>query len=367
MSEISTTITFFLCLAGLAILIFGLARASVWTEQWATDRLSSSRPKFPPDVTALAATGRVVAEAAGNSMPSSTSWIARFQKSFQDSPWIAALSAVGLFATNVAIFFGLAAYLFEYPDRQKLRHFQAWQVIHLARGQHSEGGRIAAIRDLVKDRQSLDALNLEEVYLENGYFNGATLNDVSFKRADLSMADFGCAGGFAFIYGVIPWWKSCLVETFISNTDFTDTIISHTDFTGASIKFSKFTGRATSPFIGLNRRVAGASASTVLLPDWSPVFYRSMLTNVTFEDVVGQWPFAQPPVNCRHAWLYSVLFINSSRQFDLTDAIVLMVYVKTDENDPGHLLGADAADQQKFILCRTQINGTPVSVNCGKQ
>ena len=76
--------------------------------------------------------------------------------------------------------------------------------------------------------------------MQKSYFNGAILDNVSFKRADLTMADFGCAGSFAFIYGVISWWKSCLMETFISNTDFTDTIISHTDFTGASIKFIGF-------------------------------------------------------------------------------------------------------------------------------
>jgi hypothetical protein len=45
-----------------------------------------------------------------------------------------------------------------------------------------------------------------------------------------------------------------------------------------------------------------------------------------------------------------------------------MVYVKKDENDPGHALGADPADQQKFILCRTQIDGKLVSsVHCGKE
>jgi hypothetical protein len=171
----------------------------------------------------------------GTGFRNGLSWIARFQNWFQNSRWIASLSAVGLFATNVAIFFGLAAYLFEYPDRQKLRHFQAWQVINLAHNQYAEGGRIDAIRDLVKDRQPLDGINLDDAYLQKSYFNGAILDNVSFKGADLSMADFGCAGGFAFIYGVIPWWKSCLMETFISNTDYTDTIISHTDFTGASI------------------------------------------------------------------------------------------------------------------------------------
>jgi hypothetical protein len=291
----------------------------------------------------------------GTGMRNGLSWIARFQNWFQKSPWIATLSAVGLFATNVAIFFGLAAYLFEYPDRQKLRRFQAWQVINLARGQHAEGGRIDAIRDLVKDRQSLDALNLDEAYLQKSYFNGAILNDVTFKGADLTMADFGCAGGFVFNYGVIPWWKSCLMETFISNTDFTDTIIYHTDFNGASISFSQFTSRGTSPFIELNRRVAGAESSLALPVDWSPIFERSTLINVTFEDVPGRWDIPQP-VNCRHAWLYAVQFINSSRRFDLTDAILDMVYVKKDKKDPGHPLGADPADQQNFILCRTQID-----------
>jgi hypothetical protein len=125
----------------------------------------------------------------GTGFRNGLSWIARFQNWFQNSRWIASLSAVGLFATNVAIFFGLATYLFEYPDRQKLRHFQAWQVINLAHGQHSEGGRIDAIRDLVKDRQSLDGINLDDAYLQKSYFNGAILNNVSFKRADLSMAD----------------------------------------------------------------------------------------------------------------------------------------------------------------------------------
>jgi hypothetical protein len=96
--------------------------------------------------------------------------------------------------------------------------------------------------------------------------------------------------------------------------------------------------------------------------DWSPIFERSTLINVTFEDVVGRWDYAQPPVNCHHAYLYAVLFIHSSRRFDLTDATLLMVSVKADEHDSWHTLGA--GDRQQFILCRTLIDGKPVSVNC---
>jgi hypothetical protein len=61
MSEIST-MTFFLCLAGLAILIFGLSRISIWVEQRGAVRRPSSRSIGSlDDVTALAATDRVVA------------------------------------------------------------------------------------------------------------------------------------------------------------------------------------------------------------------------------------------------------------------------------------------------------------------
>jgi microsomal dipeptidase-like Zn-dependent dipeptidase len=61
----TSTITFFLCLGALAILIFGLSRASQWISHSSADRLSSTRSRFSSEgLTAIATTAAAIAAGA---------------------------------------------------------------------------------------------------------------------------------------------------------------------------------------------------------------------------------------------------------------------------------------------------------------
>ena len=47
----------------------------------------------------------------------------------------------------ITIFFAFARYLWEIPERQKLEHYQAWEIINSAQGLSISGGRVDALQD----------------------------------------------------------------------------------------------------------------------------------------------------------------------------------------------------------------------------
>ena len=96
----------------------------------------------------------------------------------------------GFFIT-VAV--GTIRYIAEAPKRQKLAHYQVWQMINSATGQKTSGGRIEALQDLVKDGvdlQGLDAsgVNLRGIDLQNAKLGNANLYDVDLSHAKLNDA-----------------------------------------------------------------------------------------------------------------------------------------------------------------------------------
>ena len=83
-------------------------------------------------------------------------------------------------------------------DRQKAKHYQAWQVINAAQGKPGSGGRIDALQDLNEDgvylagadisNAWLGGLNLENARLFTANFSGAMLLDAKLSGAILSFA-----------------------------------------------------------------------------------------------------------------------------------------------------------------------------------
>ena len=93
----------------------------------------------------------------------------------------------------VTIAIGIGRYVWEAPKREKLAHYQAWQMINSATGQKTSGGRIDALQDLVKDSVSLAGLNASGAYLvginlQKAILVGADLNGVNLSNANLSDA-----------------------------------------------------------------------------------------------------------------------------------------------------------------------------------
>jgi hypothetical protein len=86
---------------------------------------------------------------------------------------------LGKLSTLVAVF----AYIYEYPDRMKQKHYEAWQVINTAQSKGGSGGRIEAMQQLNEDHQDLVGVDV----------SGAFLQGVRLKKAVLSRADFHAA------------------------------------------------------------------------------------------------------------------------------------------------------------------------------
>ena len=102
-----------------------------------------------------------------------------------------------------SILLGVILYFAESGDREKQKHYQAWQVINTAQGKGGSGGRKEALQELVADGVDLvgvdvsDAflmgVRLTEANLARGSLRGADLRMALFDQANLAYADLGSA------------------------------------------------------------------------------------------------------------------------------------------------------------------------------
>jgi hypothetical protein len=82
-------------------------------------------------------------------------------------------------------------------------NYQAWQVINSAQGKGGSGGRLEALRDLLRNGESLAGVNLDDAWLEGvqlpramlvqGSLQRTNLNHANLAGANLERADFGGA------------------------------------------------------------------------------------------------------------------------------------------------------------------------------
>jgi hypothetical protein len=104
------------------------------------------------------------------------------------------LEYLGRFSVLIAVIF----YFSESGDRQKQKHYQAWQVINTAQGKGGSGGRLEALQELNLDAVPLVgvdvsgaflmALHLDKAKLARANFDGVDARYSSFRNADLSYA-----------------------------------------------------------------------------------------------------------------------------------------------------------------------------------
>lgn len=95
-----------------------------------------------------------------------------------------AAGLMGRFSVVVAAF----SYCWNSSEREKTRHYQAWQVIALANSQAAGGGRIEALEDLVADGVPLAGIDLRKALLRGVKLQGADLRGALLDSADLSRA-----------------------------------------------------------------------------------------------------------------------------------------------------------------------------------
>jgi len=110
-----------------------------------------------------------------------------------------------------SILFGVILYFAESGDRDKQKHYQAWQVINTAQGKGGSGGRTEALQELAADHIALVGVDVSDAFLQGVRLSGANLARANlratdaragvFERADLEYADLTSAnirgGSFA--------------------------------------------------------------------------------------------------------------------------------------------------------------------------
>ena len=99
---------------------------------------------------------------------------------------------------SFSILFAVILYFAEAPQRQKMRHYQAWQLINTAQGNTGNGGRVDALEDLNNEHVSLVNINVTDAALEGlelpnadlrrAIMHGVDLKDSKFIGADLEFS-----------------------------------------------------------------------------------------------------------------------------------------------------------------------------------
>jgi hypothetical protein len=143
------------------------------------------------------------------------------------------LEYLGSFSILIAVIF----YFSESGDRQKQKHYQAWQVINTAQGKGGSGGRIEALQELDADGVPLVGVDvagafLQGVRLPNAGLNRANLNAVDARNSDFQKANFVGANLHAGNFR----------GSNLSGAIFQDADLGEADFCGANLRGADLSG-----------------------------------------------------------------------------------------------------------------------------
>ena len=97
------------------------------------------------------------------------------------------------YAGRLSVLVAVIVYVVEWPDRQKQKHYQAWQVINTAQGKGGSGGRIEALHELNQDGVSLVGVNVAGASLMGIRLHAADLHRAAIGSADLRNCDLRSA------------------------------------------------------------------------------------------------------------------------------------------------------------------------------
>src|SRR4051812_29554612 len=138
------------------------------------------------------------------------------------------LSIVELMETlsSFTLLIGLGFYFAEAPERTKIKHYQAWQVINSAQGKGGSGGRSDALRELNEDRVPLVGVDVSDSFLQSLKLEHADLRRSSFRGADVKGADFSGAdlGQSSFVSANLR--EADLAGALLTDANFTDADLS---------------------------------------------------------------------------------------------------------------------------------------------
>src|ERR1035438_6792666 len=86
-----------------------------------------------------------------------------------------ALLEVLEYLSVLSVLFAVIFYFAESGDRQKQKHYQAWQVVNTAQGNGGSGGRIEALQELNLDHVPLVGVDAAGAFLQGIQLHGADL------------------------------------------------------------------------------------------------------------------------------------------------------------------------------------------------
>ncbi|MHC4214868.1 MAG: pentapeptide repeat-containing protein [Planctomycetota bacterium] len=159
---------------------------------------------------------------------------------------------------SLAIFIAVIFWFAEYNDRQKAKHYQAWQVIYSANGEQAYGvevskGKFDALEDLANDKVSLAGIDISDVYLCGINLKNANLSHANLSGANLQNANLSGAS----LYGAK---------------------IRDTDFSGANLSGVNF---MWGYFAGVNLRQANLYRAKFILKGWEDI------ENIQYANIYG--------------------------------------------------------------------------------
>jgi len=128
------------------------------------------------------------------------------------------LGHLGRLAVLIAVVF----YFTESGNRQKAKHYQAWQVINSSQGKPGSGGSQDALEDLNRDEVSLCGVDVSKAYL-----SGLNLENAILGRANLSEA---------YLY------EANLAGAVLSNANLSEAELYKTNLAGAVLSGANLTG-----------------------------------------------------------------------------------------------------------------------------
>jgi uncharacterized protein YjbI with pentapeptide repeats len=91
---------------------------------------------------------------------------------------------------TLSILLGVILYFAESGDREKQKHYQAWQVINTAQGKGGSGGRKEALQELVADDVDLVGVDVSDAFLMRVQLPRANLARANLRAADIRMGLF---------------------------------------------------------------------------------------------------------------------------------------------------------------------------------
>jgi hypothetical protein len=147
------------------------------------------------------------------------------------------LEYLGSFGVLVAVIF----YFAESGDRQKQKHYQAWQVIDMAEGKGGNGGRIDALEELNADGVSLVGVNLSSAFLmgvrlPKGKLARADFESADARKAEMAGANIEDANLRSANFRGARMEGASLARSVLNDADFTGADLKNTDLTGASLE-----------------------------------------------------------------------------------------------------------------------------------